>query len=223
MVLRSAYLALLCGLLVFPDIASAQQWEEVLTKDSIRGWEPKRGAADDSWTVRDGVLHCSGKAVGRQGTVKDWGEAWIGTKAEYTDFAIEFEFRLAPGGNSGVFLRVPKTGHPTFDGMEVQILDDDAPEYKGILPGQRCGALYKIAPPTEKATRPAGQWSRMRVTVIGSHVVVELNGRKIVDANGTTHPEILKRSAKGPIGLQNHSTPLEFRKIRVADLAKSKE
>jgi hypothetical protein len=203
-------------------VAWSQEWQNVLTKDSIPGWEPKGGAAEDSWLVKDGVLKCTGKAKGRIGDhFTDWGIAWIGTKADYTDFALDFEFKLPPGANSGVFLRVPKKGHPTFDGMEVQILDDFAEEYKGVPPIQQCGALYKIAPPSKEMLKPTGQWNHMRVTAVGDHITVDLNGKKIVDANGKSNPEILKRSPRGPVGLQNHGTQLEFRNIRFADLTRN--
>lgn len=204
--------------------AWSQEWQDVLTNDAIPGWEPKGGATKESWTVKDGVLTCTGQAEGRTGDhFMDWGMAWIGTKADYTDFAIDFEFKLPPGSNSGVFLRAPKEGHPTFDGMEVQILDDYSDEYKDVSPGQKCGALYKIAPPSKQMLKPTGQWNHMRVTALGDHITVELNGEKIVDADGRSHPEILKRSPRGPVGLQNHGTPLEFRNIKFADLSKSPE
>jgi hypothetical protein len=211
------------ALVIHSTTAWSQEWQNVLSKDAVLGWEPKGGATKDSWIVKDGVLTCTGKAAGRDGTLADWGIAWIGTKADYTDFALDFEFKLPPGANSGVFIRAPKKGHPTFDGMEVQILDDYAEEYKGILPGQQCGALYKIAPPSKQMVKPAGQWNHMRVTAVGDHITVELNGEKIVDANGKSHPEILKRSPRGPVGLQNHGTQLEFRNIKFADLTKSQK
>jgi hypothetical protein len=217
-------LAAALAMVIHSTTAWSQEWQNVLTKDAILGWEPKGGATEDSWIVKDGVLTCTGKAKGRIGDqFTDWGMAWIGTKSDYTDFALDFEFKLPPGANSGVFLRVPKKGHPTFDGMEVQILDDFSPEYKGIPSLQQCGALYKIAAPSKKMLKPTGQWNHMRVTAVGDHITVELNGEKIVDANGKSHPKIIKRSPRGPVGLQNHGTQLEFRNIRFADLTKGRE
>lgn len=180
----------------------------LLEKDAMPGWEEKGGKAK-TWRVEEGVLHCTG---GRDG-------GWWGSKDEYTDFVIEFEFKLPPGGNSGVYLRTPAKGHPSFDGMEVQILDDYDPQYKDILPGQRCGSIYKIAPPEKQVLKRAGEWNRMKITAVGDHITVELNGEKIVDARGETHPDILKRSPRGPLGFQNHHTGLWIRNIRFADLA----
>jgi len=62
----------------------------------------------------------------------------------------------------------------------------------------------------------------MRVTAEGEHIVVELNGETVVDVDGKSHPEILKRYSRGPVGFQNHGTPVSFRNIRVADLTKDR-
>jgi len=227
------FLAVVTILMLQASAATASELKDVLTDDAIPGWEIRDGAAEDSWVVKDGVLTCTGKALGRDGSVADWGRAWIGTKAEYTDFIIDFEYKLSPGGNSGVFIRAPappadgrpsyKEGHPSYHGMEIQILDDYAEKYKNLpTSANYCGSLYLIAAPSKRVTKPAGQWNHMRVTADGDHIVVELNGEKIVDADGKSHPEILKRSRRGPVGFQNHATPLWFRNIKLADLAKDR-
>ncbi len=222
MLRNKIFLAVVTILILQASAATSSELKDVLTDDAIPGWEPKGGATKDSWVVKDGVLMCTGKAEGRKGSVADWGMAWIGTKADYTDFILDFQFKLSPGGNSGVFIRVPKVGHPTFDGMEIQILDDHADKYKNIPPDRSCGALYKIAPWTKQMVKPAGQWNHMRVTADGDHIVVELNGEKVVDADGRSHPEILKRSPRGPVGLQNHGTIMWFRNIKLANMAKDR-
>jgi alpha-L-fucosidase len=187
--------------------AVALEFRDQLTRDAVPDWEVKDGAAD-AWSVVDGVLHCAGRGGG-----------WIGTKASYTDFIVELEFKVPPGGNSGVYLRATREGAPSAVAMEAQILDDTAEKHKNIKPGQHCGSLYMICPPSKDASKPVGEWNRMRVMCDSDHVVIWLNGERIVDANGRSHPEILKRSRAGAIGLQNHSTELWFRNIRVADLA----
>jgi alpha-L-fucosidase len=190
--------------------ANGLEFKNVLTKDSIPGWEEKE--TNGLWSVEDGVLICKG---GGNSNV----HGWIQTKRDYTDFIIELEYQLPPGGNSGVFLRIPKEGYPTYVGMEIQVLDDNAEVYKNIEPGQFCGSLYKIAPATKHVTKKAGEWNKMRITADADHIVSELNGEVVVDANAQANPEILNRSKKGPIGLQDHSTTVLYRNIRIADIA----
>ncbi|MCL2329823.1 MAG: alpha-L-fucosidase, partial [Phycisphaerae bacterium] len=172
------------------------------------GWEAK--GEPGAWTLQDGVLSC-----------KAGPNTWFGSKADYTDFVIDFEFKLPKGGNSGVFIRVPKVGHPTFDGMEVQILDDSDPQYKDVKDFQKCGSIWGIQGPDEKKKKlkPAGQWNHMRVMVDSDYVMVELNGETILDTDGQQQPEIYKRSASGPVGLQSEETGVSFRNIKFADLA----
>ena len=198
----AASVVALCG-----PAAHGLKWQNVLTDDAIPGWEPK-GEDGSSWVVQDAVLTGTGK-----------GGAWIGTHADYTDFILDFEFKVPPGGNSGVFLRAPKEGNPAYVAMEVQILDDGADKYKNLKPAQYCGSVYMMAAPSKRVSKPAGVWNHMRVTADRSAVVVELNGETIVDIDGKSHPEILKRSPRGSIGFQNHGTPIWFRNIKLADLA----
>ena len=111
---RTWCIAGVCTCMIASQAASALEFEDQLTQDGIPAWEVKGGPAS-AWAVTDGVLHCTGKGGG-----------WIGTKKSYTDFIIEFEYKIPPGGNSGVFIRVPKEGRPTELAMEAQILDDKA-------------------------------------------------------------------------------------------------
>ncbi len=75
----------------------------------------------DTWTWRDGTLHCTGQPVGV-----------IRTAKPYTNFELVTRWRhLEPGGNSGVFvwaseeaLKDLEPGKFPRDGIEVQILDN---------------------------------------------------------------------------------------------------
>jgi len=199
-------LVVLLFVLVVPA-ASGLELHPVLTDDALPGWEVKRGDPD-AWFVADGVLHCTGEGGG-----------WIGTKADYTDFILDFEYNLSPGGNSGVFFRAPRRGNPAFKGFEVQLLDDDAPKHRHLKPTQHCGALYGMVAPAAKASRPAGQWNHMRIRVNQDLIVVVLNGQVVINVRAASHPFINERAARGAIGFQNHHSPIRFRNIKLADLA----
>ncbi len=188
----------------------AVKFQEIVTADSIPGWQIRK-APVDSWVVKDGVLSCTS-------TGGLWG-GWIGSTTEYSDLILELEFRVAPGANSGVYLRTPSQGHPSAVSIEVQILDDAAEKYKTLKPYQFCGSLYKIVAPSRRAGKPAGQWNKMRITAIRDHIVVELNGERVIDADGRSHPELLKRSPRGFVGFQDHHSPVSFRRVRLADLS----
>jgi hypothetical protein len=166
----------------------------------------------NSWHVEDGILYCSGGGGG-----------WLSTTKEYGDFEIELEFRVPPGGNSGVFLRAPHEGNPAYQGMEVQVLDDRAPEYANLMPGQYCGSVYGITPPKTRVSKPAGEWQTMKIICQGREVQVFLNGTEISKTNldneqkhAAEHPGINRKS--GYIGLQNHGTRLDYKNLRIREL-----
>ena len=192
------------------SLTEAAEFKAVLTTDAIPGWEVRKGPAD-TWQVKDSVLTCTGGG-------KLWG-SWIGTREEYRDFIIEFDYKLAPGGNSGVLLRVPREGHPSTVGVEIQLLDDNADKHKNLISSQYTGSIYKIVAPSKRVARPAGEWNHIRIIAIADHIIVAVNGETIVDADGKSYPEILERSPCGPIGLQNHHTEISFRNMRLADLS----
>jgi hypothetical protein len=45
-------------------------------------------------------------------------------------------------------------GDAAYLGMEVQVLDDAAPQYKDLLPAQYCGSVYKVSPVRRGALKP---------------------------------------------------------------------
>jgi hypothetical protein len=191
--------------------ADAGDWKPLFNGKDLTGWQAVDGPMS-SWKVEDGLLYCSGGGGG-----------WLSTADEYANFEIELEFRVPPGGNSGVFLRAPHEGNPAYAGLEIQILDDRSSQYSTIKPWQHCGSLYDVEPPRTEAGKPAGEWQKMRIVCNGRNVKVALNDTPIIDANldsykdkEATHPG-LKRT-RGYVGLQNHGTRLEFRNIRIREL-----
>lgn len=198
-------------LLAAANIAAADEWKPLFNGKDLSGWTAVDGPMS-SWKVEDGLLYCSGGGGG-----------WLSTTDEYANFELELEFRVPEGGNSGVFLRAPHQGNPAFAGMEVQVLDDRAPEYAKLEKYQYCGSLYGIAAPKLRVSKPAGDWQTMNIVCNGRKVRVKLNGTPIVDADLDAHPNKvatnpgIKRTA-GFVGLQNHGTRLDYRNIKLKTL-----
>ena len=126
-----------------------------------------------SWKVEDGAIVCTGQP----GT-------WLRSQEQYCDFNLRFEYRLSPGGNSGIYLRVPADGHiEKGAGPRLQLLDDNADRYKNIEPDQYCGSLYKVVPAKQHVSRPAGQWNTMEINCQGTDYRIVHNGVVILDAS----------------------------------------
>lgn len=153
------------------------------------------------------------------------------TKEEFSDFIFRFEFKLTPGANNGLGIRAPLEGDAAYVGMELQILDNEAPIYKDLKVYQYHGSVYGTIPAKRGFLKPVGEWNYEEVIVKGPKIKVILNGTTILDGditpfkkNGTPdhqeHPGLLRDS--GHIGFLGHGSPVEFRNIRIKDLAKDK-
>jgi Domain of Unknown Function (DUF1080) len=178
---------------------------------SLEGWvnktEDGQPNPDNKWTIKDGVLTAAP------------GTGWLSTKEMYGDFVLKLEWRVPENGNSGVFIRTPdlKPGqHPHIDGIEVQVLDDNGPQYKGKLePYQFSGSIYGAVPAKDSGYKGAGEWNRCEITCQGEKINVVMNGNKVAEADVTRIDTLTKRPRRGYIGLQNHGSGVEYRHIEL--------
>lgn len=171
-----------------------------------------------SYVMEDGAIVC------RPG---GHGGGNLYTKDEYADFVYRFEFQLTPGANNGLGIRAPLGGDAAYQGMELQILDNEADIYKNLQVYQYHGSVYGVIPAKRGFLKPVGEWNYEQVTVKGTRITVELNGTVILDGDiaeardkGTLdhkdHPG-LKRTT-GHIGFLGHGSVVKFRNIRIKDL-----
>jgi hypothetical protein len=175
-------------------------------------WEGASADAATCWKVEEGLLLCTG----------DKGP-WLRSKEEFGDFNLRLEYKLKPGGNSGVYVRVPKNGaHRGSDsgstvpsGVEIQILDDQADRYKNLQPYQYSGSVYAIAAANPRVSEPAGTWNTLEINCSGPGYRITHNGVVVIDATIEQFPELGRRQQKGYLGLQNHSEEVWFRNLRV--------
>ena len=184
---------------------------------TLNGWQ----GGKDGYVVQDGAIVSQPKGSGNLATVK-----------EYGNFHLKFEFKLTPGANNGIGIRVPdevagKRLDPAYQGMELQIIDDSSDRYKGIKEWQHHGSVYGIVPAKTGHLKPVGEWNSEEIIAKGSHIQVILNGATIVDAdlaeaskNGTLdgreHPG-LKRE-KGHICFCGHGAEVWFRNLKIKEL-----
>src|SRR5204863_3530567 len=177
---------------------------------TLSGWRLV-GKTGDGYSVKDGVIQCARGGGGN-----------LLSDKEYADFILRLEFKLESGSNNGVGIRAPLEGAPTFLGMEIQILDDNAPQYADLRPAQYCGSSYDVVPSRRGALKKAGEWNEEEITCVGRLVKVKLNGKGVVDAdlNEITDPNVLAKHPgllreKGRLGFLGHNDYVEFRNIRI--------
>ncbi|MEV6597296.1 ThuA domain-containing protein [Actinoplanes sp. NPDC051346] len=136
--------------------------------------------------------------------------------AQFTDYSLKLDWKMAGDDNSGVFLGFPPSNDPwsaVNNGYEVQIDATDAPD-------RTTGAVYTFKSADiaarNAALNPPGEWNTFELLVEGERLQIFLNGRKINDFTNTDPA----RSLAGHIGLQNHGAgdEVSFRNVRVKQL-----
>lgn len=180
----------------------------------LSGWTI-RGRYRPGYVVENGLLVCPADGGGN-----------LFTKRQYSNFILRFEFRMEEASNNGIGIRAPYEGDAAYTGMEIQILDHDAPVYQGKLrPAQYHGSIYDVVPAKTGYLKKTGEWNEEEIVADGRHIKVTLNGAVIVDANldNVTDPEVLKKHpglarTTGHIGLLGHHSRVEFRNLRVKEL-----
>ena len=190
-------------------------FESLFDGKTLNGWTEFHKTAGSSYFVTNGLIASPANAAND-----------LVTDRAFSDFILRMDFKLTPGANNGVGIRTPfETNNLTYVGNEVQILDDDDPQYAHLDPGQYCGSLYRIFAAKRGALNKVGQWNHYEISAIGRHIKVVLNGHVIVDGNlnAVSNPEILREHPgmlrdSGHIALLGHWSYVEFRNIFIKEL-----
>src|SRR5204863_1427947 len=85
-----------------PTLAAADPpgYRPLFDGQSRAGWEGAGLPAEKCWKVEDGTIVCTGEKG-----------PWLRSKEQFDDFNLRLEYKLKPGGNSGVYIRVPEDGN----------------------------------------------------------------------------------------------------------------
>ncbi len=208
-----AVLAAFCAFTVYTHAESEKGFVSLFDGQSLNGWTYV-GNKGGEYFVKDGVIVCPEKSTGN-----------LLTDGEYSDFVLRLEYKLDHNGNNGVAIRVPmSTENLTYVGVEIQMLDDNAPMHWYIHPWQFNGSVYGIIP-ARNGTAKIGDWNTEEITCIGRHYKIVLNGKVIVDGDLNSvhdsevlhaHPGMLR--VRGHLGFLGHVSRFEFRNIRIKEL-----
>jgi hypothetical protein len=136
------------------------------------------------------------------------------TRNRYANFTLRLEYKIAEGGNSGVFLRAPRAARQSKIGMEFQIHGDSGAPVSNDM----TGAIYLVVPPLVNGSNPPMTWNNLEITLNGSHIKATLNGQVVQDFDMDTVEELKYRLKDGFIGLQDHDHYVAFRNVRIKEL-----
>jgi len=235
------FFTILAGALLFmsysdsaaQDAPSEEMAQESAAMDSI--WE-ELGA--DHWRLYAGEGLPEAWQVMDDGTLYFTAEGKGGdivTVGQYDNFELELEWKVSPGGNSGIMFRVSEEHDaPWRTGPEYQILDNELHPDAKQGTDRHAGANYDMHAPSSDVVHPAGEWNQARIVVDGANVEHWLNGKMIVSYelwSDSWKASIAESKwidmptygmeKTGHICLQDHSDPVWFRNIRIRSLPAS--
>ncbi len=181
----------------------------------LSGWVPVN-TAPSTWTVKDGMIVCSGKPTGE-----------LRTDRMYQNFILELQWRhMRPKGNAGVFVwadDITARGVPFHRGIEVQVLEN---AYGNTRSHTTHGDIFPIhgarmtpingrggsrAFPTEERSKPCPQWNHYRITCVDGAISLAVNGKVV-----TRGKDCIPR--KGYVCLESEGGLVHYRDLRIKEL-----
>lgn len=201
-------------------------WKDLGEKDFV-----KVNCDDDTFTWKEGEVHCTGKPVGV-----------IRTAKPVTNFELVAQWRhLKSGGNSGIFVWASeealtglKPNSLPPGGIEVQVLDHGYTEQFEKSTGKKAdwfttnGDVFPVgkskmkpfAPlspdgsrsfPRKNLSKGVGEWNHYYVRAINGEVRLWVNGEE-VSGGAECDPRT------GFLCLESEGAPVEFKGLRIREL-----
>jgi hypothetical protein len=214
------------------DQAASDGWVRLFDGASTAGWHKYGGApAGSAWKVADSAIYLdtssktNGKVVGGGDLVSD---------EEYENFHLKLDWKIAPGGNSGVIFYThedtSKYETPWMTGPEMQVVDNEG-HPDGKIEKHKAGDLYDLIASSKNTVKPAGEWNSAEIKSENGKLDLFLNGENVVstmmwDDNwkkliaGSKFKDMpgFGTYKKGHIVLQDHDNAVWYRNIVIKKL-----
>jgi len=195
-----------------PTAPPADGFIDLLDEEHAPLWKEAQGR-QGIFEIENGILHIPG-SFGSLKYARYTGEA-------FGDFQLHLEFKLTTGANSGVILR-GRPERPHHTGLEIQVLDS----YGEQPTTHTAGAVYDVVTPMFEMSRPAGEWNSYDITFQGRHLVVVMNGWKVIDTDlskmtmpiGKFDTPSAELPLEGFLFLQDHHHEVWYRNILLRKL-----
>ena len=205
-------------LFTLPGIEAEDKKEEfqpLFNGKNLDGWV-KVNTAPSTWSVKDGMIICSGKPTGE-----------MRTKRMYQNFIMEVEWRhMKARGNAGIFVwadDITARGQPFHRGVEVQVLENSYGNTRGYTTHGDIFPIHgaKMTPingrggsrafPTENRSKPTPEWNHYRITCNDGTISLAVNGKVVTNGKNAS-------PRKGYICLESEGGIVHYRNLRIREL-----
>ncbi len=196
-------------------------WQLLFDGKDLSQWRNfRQEGLSQQWVIADGAIKLTGKGGGD-----------ILTKAQYQNFDLKLEWKIAEGGNSGIFILADETGSQIYShAPEIQILDNERhPDNK--LANHLSGSLYDMIASPAASHKIAGEWNQVRILLDQGQLTVWQNGvqtasvkihsqewQQLVAASKFANWPGFAANSSGHIGLQDHGDVVWFKNLKIKEL-----
>ncbi|MDI9356914.1 MAG: DUF1080 domain-containing protein [Chitinophagaceae bacterium] len=197
-------------------------WKLLFDGNTFAGWHNYGMNGVVGWKIENGEIIALGESND------------IVTDQDFENFELALEWKISKGGNSGIFFHVKEDFEQykrTFQtGPEYQLIDQEN-HINSLDENQKTAANYGMHTAQNPKYRPYGEWNTTRIIVKQGNVEHWLNGEKVLEYTLQTKEWLdLKNTGKwkafpdygkfttGKIALQDHGSPVFFRKIKLLPL-----
>lgn len=169
------------------DIATfpkdADGWYTIFDGKTFNGWRGyNKTVVPTRWTIDNGAIKFNGTGGG-EAQEGDGGDIIFASKLK--NFEFEFEWKVAKGSNSGVFILVQEVeDQPAYlSAPEYQVLDNENhPDAKLGKNGNRMSAsLYDMLPAKPQNSKPFGEWNKGKILCYKGTIVYYQNDEAVVE------------------------------------------